>query len=66
MARSGSGRGTATSSVLVGLVALLAGLMFSLSAAGAEESDLRDAPGLRGMVLEQDRTVQDLEARQKE
>ncbi|MDR1825269.1 MAG: DUF881 domain-containing protein [Bifidobacteriaceae bacterium] len=59
-------KGTPTSHLLVGLVALLAGLMFAVNASQTRHTDLRDAPGLLGLVTEQDRAVQALEARQIE
>jgi uncharacterized protein YlxW (UPF0749 family) len=45
----------------VGLVAVLAGLLFTLNARAAQGSDLRDAPGLRGMLAARDREVRALE-----
>jgi uncharacterized protein YlxW (UPF0749 family) len=40
---------------------VLAGLLFALSARAATGSDLRDAPGLRGMLTTRDRQVAELE-----
>jgi uncharacterized protein YlxW (UPF0749 family) len=47
----------------VGSVAVLAGLLFTLNAKVSSRSDLRDAPGLRGMVTARDRQVEELAAR---
>jgi uncharacterized protein YlxW (UPF0749 family) len=44
----------------VGLVAVLAGLLFAWNAKAAQGSDLRDAPGLRGMLTARDRQVEEL------
>jgi uncharacterized protein YlxW (UPF0749 family) len=51
---------------LVGLVAVLAGLLFALNARSARGSDVRDAPGLRGMLTARDREVAELQARNEE
>ncbi|MDR1189240.1 MAG: DUF881 domain-containing protein [Bifidobacteriaceae bacterium] len=50
----------------VGLVAVLAGGLFVWNASSNQGSDLRDAPGLRGMVTARDREVEELQARQAE
>ncbi|MDR3107383.1 MAG: DUF881 domain-containing protein [Bifidobacteriaceae bacterium] len=50
----------------VGLVAVLAGWLFTWNAGSGSSSDLRDAPGLRGMVTARDREVEQLQARQAE
>ncbi|MDR1117912.1 MAG: hypothetical protein LBL01_01260, partial [Bifidobacteriaceae bacterium] len=47
--------------VPVGLVATLAGVLFAWNAGAAGSHDLRDSPGLRGMLTARDRDVQELE-----
>jgi uncharacterized protein YlxW (UPF0749 family) len=46
------------------LVAVLAGWLFTWNATSGWTSDLRDAPGLRGLVTARDREVEDLQERQ--
>ncbi|MDR1635681.1 MAG: DUF881 domain-containing protein [Bifidobacteriaceae bacterium] len=50
----------------VGLVALLAGWLFVWNATPGRASDMRDAPGLRGLVTARDREVEELQERQAE
>jgi uncharacterized protein YlxW (UPF0749 family) len=50
----------------VGLVVVLAGWLFAWNAGASQDSDLRDAPGLRGLVTARDRQVEDLQARRAE
>ncbi|MDR0593040.1 MAG: hypothetical protein LBG60_07255, partial [Bifidobacteriaceae bacterium] len=50
----------------VGLVSVLAGWLFTWNAGSGPESDLRDAPGLRGMVTARDRQAEQLEDRREE
>ncbi|MDR2378111.1 MAG: DUF881 domain-containing protein, partial [Bifidobacteriaceae bacterium] len=50
----------------VGLVAVLAGWLFAWNAGSGQTSDLRDAPGLRGMATSRDRAVASLQERQTE
>ncbi|MDR1442403.1 MAG: DUF881 domain-containing protein [Bifidobacteriaceae bacterium] len=50
----------------VGLVVVLAGWLFAWNAGSNRDSDLRDAPGLRGMVTARDREVEQLQEQQGE
>jgi uncharacterized protein YlxW (UPF0749 family) len=54
------------SSASVALVALITGLLFVASARSTGASDVRDAPGLRGLLTAKDRQVQQLEERRSE